>query len=266
MNNCKHLGCKNEIKKPYSYCEFHTNGGVFGNGETYELYQIIEQDFIDFIKIVPINDPEHLKVHSPILQDIIVRCCVQIEFFFKEWAKYSYSKFVDSDLLEKYKKIKKSTGLETGARAWNFIDYFPFLKYEMISTKIYVRPLEKHIEPFREWTELKTPNWWNVYNGIKHDGINAKKEANLGMALESLAALFLIHCNNKYSRSYLLQFTVNKFLSQGTDFVLKKEPISTPLDSKKYLFKEFLGFGNNSVKITTNQELNDRTSFKGKSV
>ncbi|GHC66176.1 hypothetical protein [Ulvibacter litoralis] len=265
--NCQVLGCKKEIKDSSRYCEFHSKGGVFGNGETYELYQIIEQDFIDFIKIIPINDPDHFKVHSPILQDIIVRSCVQIEFFFKEWAKYSYSKFVDSDLLEKYQKIKKSTGLETGARAWNFIDYFPFLKYEMISKKIYVRPLEKHIEPFKDWTNpKKTPNWWNVYNGIKHDGINTKKEANLKMALESLAALFLVHCNNKFSHAYLRQFTINQVMAKGTDFVLKKEQISTPLDSKKYLFKEYLGFKNSSVKIATNQELIDRVTFKGKSV
>ena len=56
---CKFLGCeqpqKLQWKQYVAYCEYHENGGAFGSGESYEQYQIIEQDFIDFIKAVPLR-------------------------------------------------------------------------------------------------------------------------------------------------------------------------------------------------------------------
>ena len=77
----KHIEC-NETKPLYlGFCEIHRRGGVFESGETYEQYQIIEQDFIDFIKIVPLNIEDNHKVYSPVLRDIIIRSCVQIELF-----------------------------------------------------------------------------------------------------------------------------------------------------------------------------------------
>ena len=48
---CKHIECE-ELNAPYlGLCAYHVQGGIFASGETYEQYQIIEQDFIDFIKI-----------------------------------------------------------------------------------------------------------------------------------------------------------------------------------------------------------------------
>ena len=37
------------------YCQFHKEDGIFGTGESYEQYQIIENDFINFIKTFKIN-------------------------------------------------------------------------------------------------------------------------------------------------------------------------------------------------------------------
>ena len=57
---------------------------MFNSGYSIEMYRIIEDDFIDFISYVPLEE-NHLNVYSPKLADIIIRCCNQIETFFKEW-------------------------------------------------------------------------------------------------------------------------------------------------------------------------------------
>lgn len=49
QNNCIHIECNNVKLEGWNYCEFHNNGGVLGNGDTYDQYQIIEQDFIEIL-------------------------------------------------------------------------------------------------------------------------------------------------------------------------------------------------------------------------
>ena len=236
---CKHIDCKLQSTRN-DYCSYHNSGGVFGSGETYEQYHIIEQDFIDFIKIVPMTEKENMNVYSPQLRDIIIRSCVQIELFFKEWAKFDCSENQNPDLYKKYNTIDKRSEKIKGARNWNFRDYFPLKENNLLSYGLVVRELGSVINPFQQWiTENNSPEWWNVYNAIKHDGINSKKKVNLEIALESVAALFTMHCANPHSRAYLQQFAS---ISIYTPFlrkqVVKQSRITTPLDAKRYLFQD----------------------------
>lgn len=263
-NKCAHIECESDSTIS-EYCDFHENGGYFQNGYTYEQYQIIEEDFLNFIKIIPINDDNHLKIYSPILRDIILRCCIQIEIFFKEWSKYDF----DSNLHNKYNETNKKTGKKKGSRNWKFDDYFP-KKNKLVSTILYVSPLDKNIEPFANWSQKlegvdeNIPEWWDTYNGIKHDGVNYLKKATLKTALESLGALFLLHCNNHYTKGYLNQFRSNNIISRGYNFSLKMGQITTPIDSKRYLFKDVLNSPNRTIHITENTELKNIVSMKGK--
>ncbi|GAA0746246.1 hypothetical protein GCM10009431_22380 [Gaetbulibacter jejuensis] len=264
---CKHIECDIETEGYLGYCQFHFSGGVLGNGETYEQYEIIEQDFIDFIKIVPINETEHLKVHSPILRDIIIRCCVQIEVFFKEWAKYICSEHNDIELFTLYHEKYRKTQEFKKARNWNFRNYFIIKDTYIKSKPLFVRPMEKNIEPFDSWiTEEKIPDWWNAYNAIKHDGLNSKKMANLQNALDSLGALFTLHCANNYSKAYLKEFSSPKIINKLGKLSVSFGQITTPLDSKKYLFKDVYSNFGSGIEIETSSKFRDRARGKDKSV
>ena len=264
---CKHIECGIETEGYLGYCSFHFSGGVLGNGETYEQYEIIEQDFIDFIKIVPINDPEHLKVHSPILRDIIIRCCVQIEVFFKEWAKFICSENNDIELFKLYNEEYKRTKKIKGARNWNFRDYFIIKDNYLNSKPLYVRPMETEIIPFHSWESTeKIPEWWNTYNAIKHDGLNSKKMANLQNTLDALGALFTLHCANKYSKAYLKEFSSPKITKNSGKLSVSFGEISTPLDSKKYLFKDVYSHFGGGIQLETSKESSNRARAIGKKV
>jgi len=231
---CQHLDCK-EISEFEGLCRFHLDGGVLGIGETYEHYQVIEEDFINFLKIIPLSDERNMKVCSPVLRDLIIRSCVQIEIFFKEWAKYECATNNDIELSNLYNSPNNK-----GIRNWNFKHYYYFQqKYFLKESGAHVRELNKNIFPFSFWEEKTPPRWWNVYNSIKHGGLESKIESNLEITLECISALFILHCSNIYSRNYLSQFiSISAFQKTFGKTKITFDRIKTPLDSKKYLFQD----------------------------
>lgn len=237
---CKHLLCDDwPFHESLEYCQYHQRGGVLGDGSAFEQYEIIEADFIDFIKILPINEPNHMEVYSPFLRDIIIRSCVQVELFFKEWSLLECSEKSEIELNTKFHK-KDKNGNNKGVKSWNFNDYYHFkdnLQNEDY-IKIYVNPLNENINPFENWTKKSPPFWWNSYNEIKHGGAKSIKVSTLKNALYSLAALFLMHCINTKSRNFLSKFQNVSFSVQGKgDLKMEFHGLTSPIDSKRYLFR-----------------------------
>lgn len=260
---CKHLDCieTNEFR---NLCKFHLNGGVFGTGETYEQYQVIEEDFINFIKIIPLSDDRNMKVCSPFLRDLIIRSCVQIEIFFKEWAKYEC---VISDEIEL--SILYNSPNKKGIRNWSIKHYYYFnQKYDLKKAGTHIRELNKNIYPFSSWEEKSPPKWWEVYNSIKHGGLESKIECNLETTLECVSALFVLHCVNNYSRNYLGQFiSISDLQKANGKTKITFDNIKTPLDSKKFLFKDIMSSAK-SIELTDSrlEETILRASGIGKKV
>ena len=260
-NKCKHIEC-NGPGIYLGFCDFHFKGGIFGNGETFEQYQVIEEDFINFIKIIPLKDSKNMEVSSPVMRDLIIRCCVQIEIFFKEWAKFE----CPDDLLKLYNIEDKKTKKPRGARTWNFKNYFFFKGSHISKRAVYIRELDKSINPFADWNTNTAPKWWNTYNSIKHNGIESKSESNLEMGLNAISALFLLHCANNHSRHYLEQF-VNISATRKTlgKIKISFDKIKTPIDSKKFLFMDTYG-PQRSYEIEESKDFQNRVQGKGKSV
>jgi hypothetical protein len=258
---CKHIECQEKKCKGWEYCIFHRDGGILGKGDTYDQYEIIEQDFIDFIKVIPINEESHLKVHSPVLRDIIIRSCVQIEMFFKEWAKKVCSENPELPIFQEYNRIDRRTGLANKGKYWKFKDYSIFRNEFQNHHKVYVRPLDREILPFESWTAQAPPNWWAAYNSIKHDGIFSKKQANLENALFALAALFLMHCKNRESRNYLEQFRNVSISNSFSTVKVEFHGISSPIDSKKYLFKE-VNRHEKKIELITKKQFENRNKSR----
>lgn len=243
--DCKELGTKKYSKEQPALCDFHEKGGILGNGTTYESYRIVENDFLEYIKFVPLTN-EHLNVHSPVLQDIIIRSCIQIEIFFKEWGRYYCSNTkLENKLLDKYNNNK-------GVRNWNFGDYFIFKDKFNNFNSVVVANLNIEINPFETWqSEKQPPIWWETYNKIKHDGHKSTKNCTLEIAMLSLAALFQLHYANQLSRSHLRSFTNYSISMDGFEMVVIDNGISTPIETKKYLFKINNTANRNKYKIET---------------
>jgi len=242
-------------------CEFHSNGGNLGSGETYEQYQIIENDFINYIRYVPLNEQNHLKVHSPILRDIILRSCVQIEQFLKEWALFfcseyqTYPPFFEEKIWKDYNSKNKKDEIQK-TRNWSIGTYYTLkVNYFKDEYLIFIRPMNKCINPFADWNDEKNPpNWWNAYNTIKHGGKTAKSLSNLENALLSLSALFYLHCVNEFSRKSLERFSTFHVNKKFDKIELEYDSIKSPIDMKNYLFRFEENYPNKKIDLSSNNE------------
>ncbi len=250
---CKWMDCDDDVGMDGYLCQYHQQGGMLGSGESYERYQIIEKDFIDFIRVVPLVD-DHFDVYSPVLGDIIIRACVQVEIFFKEWGKWESMRAPNFPLLHK----KYKNGKLKSPKDWKINDFHFF--YPVLSdlhSSIHVMPLDKDIYPFEDWDINTAPFWWSNYNSIKHDGHKKKKNANYKTALYALAGLFKLHCTNRYSSWYLSKFNFSYVQEEGHRVRLRTNDITTPIDSKKYLFKANHSSSKRTIDLATISEVQD---------
>jgi len=202
---------------------------MFNSGYSIEMYRIIEDDFIDFISYVPLEE-NHLNVYSPKLADIIIRCCNQIETFFKEWLMLP--SLDDFDEIEKYRK-KYRDELQGKRPYLNIMDYKDFFepRLELSRYNINVPTLNEDIFPFKEFKEERqAPCWWDVHNHLKHRAYDNRQEATLKVALYAVAALFFLNRSNSVT-TYSLQSILEK---RGILICLRYPPALESLDRWKH--------------------------------
>lgn len=63
---------------------------------------------------------------------------------------------------------------------------------DIIKQKVKMKDIE--LQPFRNWSEepYKAPDWWPLYNGVKHNRLMNFKDANLKNVLNALAGLYVL--------------------------------------------------------------------------
>jgi hypothetical protein len=193
---------------------------IFGTGDLFEQYAIIEEDFVNIIKYIPL-EKENFDIYSPRLSDILIRCCVSIEIFFREWLNhYSFSKN------EKIRELRDKRRLTIN-------DFYIAFSDSLKDSNVYIRQLNSDLYPFKEWTENSAPKWWDSYNKIKHNKTEKHNNANLESALNALAGLFLLHCEQIDSLRYLYKYSSTSLI---TIQWVRLKYIKSPLESKRYLF------------------------------
>jgi len=65
---------------------------------------------------------------------------------------------------------------------------FPKLSIQEVSMPLYGMELK----PWSNWSQSKTPKWWDAYNNVKHERNNYYHEANLKNTLNAIAALYVM--------------------------------------------------------------------------
>jgi len=183
------------------------NLNMFSSGYSIELYKVLEDDFITFISYVPL-DEGHLRVHSPKLADLIIRCCIQIDIFFKEWLKLSNLDHIDD--ISNYRQKRQNIDL--------YRDFFE-PRLHLSKFTICVKDLEDPISPFENFSEIsKAPCWWAAHNNLKHDAYKSRKYATLDNALNAISALYFLHRANFITTYALRSSLENRRILWATSF------------------------------------------------
>jgi hypothetical protein len=132
----------------------------------------LEKQLIDCLDYIPYID-QNFKLISPKFIPLILESCSLIESIFKLYLgdkKQNFKEYADS--------MEDQLNLE-----------------ETISIFL-VTPLQ-YLQPFKNWKNI-IPEWWNVYNKLKHDRLNNYHLVNFESVIKSLTALHQVISKSDY--------------------------------------------------------------------
>jgi len=171
----------------------------FERGIFWELYKDLERQFQSFLEYVPYLEGNE-NVCSFKLLNLILGIGGHVDSAFKEMAYYpGFSKNEGAqEILNILKKSEKN--VKEGKAPITVPISLPLKvfnkEYRISKEKIIFKRLPEGelITPFHPCNpRTKAPEWWEIYNGLKHHvSINLKK-ANLRNTLHALAGAFLLN-------------------------------------------------------------------------
>jgi len=171
----------------------------FEKGIFWELYLDLERQFQNFLEYVPYL-PGNEAVYSFKLLNLVLSIGGHVDSAFKEMARYpdfsnnKECKKILSILEESEENVKqgkppRTVGISLPLRA--FDKEYGISKERIIFKRLPERELVTPFHPHNPKT--RAPEWWEIYNGLKHDvSVNVKK-ANLRNTLHALAGACLLN-------------------------------------------------------------------------
>lgn len=148
------------------------------NPEAYtRAFIYIQKDIVELFEYIEPAD-KNLKTYSHKIQQLLTRCCVEIEANFKAILKENIYTKKDEHLwtIKDYKLINTSHHLD------QYLVLFPIWNG---SKNTFI--------PFEEWKETNKPlHWYDAYNKAKHSRQSNMQKANFSNLLYSFSALFVL--------------------------------------------------------------------------
>ena len=158
---------------------------TFENGGYWEYYKDLERQFQDYLEQVPFLAGNE-KIYSFRLANLILATGAHIDSAFKEIAKFS-------EFSNKYPEILRKSKP-------SIADYCPIaLEYKLSEKRVMFKrlPEPEIVTPFQQYAKIgekiETPNWWQVYNRIKHHFSDNFEQANLQNTRDALAGAFVLN-------------------------------------------------------------------------
>jgi len=184
---------------------------MFKSGHSLNLYQIIEDDFMEFLKNISIDyyqGDERKKIFSPKLGELLIRIGSQIDIFFRNWdivQSHNPGVLIEDLSFGSYKAIEKDRHLN--------------------DKNIKIIATDEILFPFDNWTR-EDPDWQTAYNNVKHNGYTYKENGNFFNVIESLAALFLLNCVHDDLKIKLIEYGYRKVDLDTYDLMIRQKSIS----------------------------------------
>lgn len=211
---------------------------MYKSGYSLRIYQILENDLINFLNYIPLDyyfGNKRKEIFSPKLSELLIRIGSQVDIFFRNWdIVHDVYKQVNNVQIVNLKKldIEKYRDIERVG------------KIILSDKEIKILSTNEIVTPFEYWTDKRYPLWWNAYNKVKHDGFANKEKGNLINVVESLAALFLLNCINKDTKDKLIKYGFRDVSSHEAIQLSAQKvwiiPMSPYIISQLFVFKEEL--------------------------
>jgi len=145
-----------------------------------DSYYEIERRFIEISRIIPLENPP--ETYSPRLYEILQTSCGQVENLLRLICDKLQLTYANNNFPAYYQALNS-----TGILVSQGIDYFSGNLICM---------------PFTIVAGNSTPFWWKAYNDTKHGLPEGYKQGNLKNTINSLAAVYALHCIGAYVQNF----------------------------------------------------------------
>ena len=216
-----------------------------------EDYLQRESEFLEIIKYIPF-ETDHDEVWSLKLANLLLLIGSSIDSFLQSAMNYCLNQIVKeknsnlSRLNYNYNEISYELNLlnmlhHGGEKITNrkrvkrisMAEYMQFFEnyYNLSNETVYLLRNGTEVNPFYEWSNQKSPEWWTVYVNLKHNKYKNKKSATLKTVSEALASLFLLniyHIENRiniFNQTSIIKTRLN--LVAFMDYLKPKIKIDT---------------------------------------
>lgn len=188
----------------------------FENGGFWEYYKDLERQLVSFLEYVPYLDKDE-SVCSFRLVNILLSIGGHVDSAFKEMASYRrFSK--NAKCLEIRQKVKETRRrIKRGQRpiTVTITDCLSAFEpgYKLSTKRVIFKRLPKgdEIIPFDPYNKkTNAPEWWDIYNGLKHDFSENFGKANLQITRNALAGAFLLNVIHTPSALRLFDYNILK--------------------------------------------------------
>ena len=138
----------------------------------------LENRLIDCLSYIPYTD-QNFNTISPKFIPIILDTCSLIESIFEDLVDEKKGNFLKYSLkIEDYLKLSETISI------------------------ILTSPIQ-FLNPFKDW-QNKTPEWWEIYNKLKHDRLNNYHLITYKSVILSLAALHQVISKNRIFTNHII--------------------------------------------------------------
>lgn len=159
----------------------------------WRYYEILERDFFHILEYVEFTE-SNFETYSLKISNLLMSICSEMEAVFK----------IICDLKDKG---------NIGIYRKEVIVLFP----EILDQKIKFKLFDIEITPFKGWTEEnpgESLNFWDAYNGSKHNRRDEFKKSNL---LNTASALAALHILEMYYYDYIYKRDRSMISNYPTD-------------------------------------------------
>jgi hypothetical protein len=195
----------------------------FGDGIFWDAYKDLERQFQQFLDYVPYDGNE--ETYSFRLLNLVAGIGGHVDSAFKEMARFpKFSSNPDCQkILRKISESEQRMKVGKGPVPISIglcLEAFK-TEYDISSrTVVFKRlPERKCLVPFKPFNQTtNAPEWWEIYNGLKHDLGKNLRNANLKNTVEALSGAFLLNVIHEPAVLRLYDYNVIKFpaVTRGT--------------------------------------------------
>jgi len=188
----------------------------FESGYFWELYRDLESQFQKFLDYVPYLEGNE-DAYSFKLANLMLSIGGHVDSAFKEMARFA--EFLNNEDCAKIVRLLKMSdeNVKKGKAPMTVpikLALSAFEKeYNLSSTKVLFKclPEREEVIPFHPFNPMTAaPEWWEVYNGLKHDiSLNLRK-ANLKNSRNALAGAFLLNVRHTPALLRLFDYDIMK--------------------------------------------------------